>query len=302
MSEQTVQATQVPSTTAAPSVHTHSVVVTNISEKANEKTVSDFFSFCGRISKLVLRSDDHGHQTAVVHFETEEAARTALLLTNALIVDTPITVKAGDASIETHDEKTKTFEGSKLSQQAAPTDASRSSIISSILSAGYKLGADVLQAAKDFDAKHGISSTISSGAEAIKHKVDEIDKQFKVSETASAIKNTAVDTVHAVDQKLGVSETFHAAKNTAAETVHAVDQKLGVSETLHAAKNTAAETLQSAKNTTAETLQSAKNTTAETLQSAKNTAAETLQSAKNTAQLKTLQLKPSTLFTQSIKN
>lgn len=85
------------------------VYVTNISPNANEKTVSDFFSFCGKISKLFVNKyvefqilpnsvadipffREQETSSAVVEFETESAAKTALLLTNALIVDRPITV------------------------------------------------------------------------------------------------------------------------------------------------------------------------------------------------------------------
>jgi hypothetical protein len=50
-----------------------------------------------RIKELIINnfardSSNDGAQEAVVIFETDSAAKTALLLTNALIVDRPITV------------------------------------------------------------------------------------------------------------------------------------------------------------------------------------------------------------------
>lgn len=73
------------------------VYVSNISAKATLKSVSDFFSFCGPIEKLVMDFDSTSNpndvkQFAVVVFEHEKDYSTALLLGNARIIDSPINV------------------------------------------------------------------------------------------------------------------------------------------------------------------------------------------------------------------
>jgi hypothetical protein len=106
MSDLTKPATEVPpqapptTTTAAAAVEEGgeptAVFVTNISPSAGDKTVSDFFSFCGEIRSLVLRhaaGHADGTQEAIVTFESAAAAKTAQLLTNALIVDRAISVR-----------------------------------------------------------------------------------------------------------------------------------------------------------------------------------------------------------------
>lgn len=81
---------------AAEPTEPTAVFVSNISPNAADKTVSDFFSFCGEIKSLVLRrtaGQADGTQEAIVTFESSAAAKTAQLLTNALIVDRAITVR-----------------------------------------------------------------------------------------------------------------------------------------------------------------------------------------------------------------
>lgn len=93
-------------------------MVTNVSPEAGEKKLTDFFTFCGRVESLSLvRHDeiclssfsllsltsnsssshltdatDPAPKTAVIIFATEDAAQTALLLTNAHVVDRAIKV------------------------------------------------------------------------------------------------------------------------------------------------------------------------------------------------------------------
>eukprot|EP01089_Gocevia_fonbrunei_P014625 TRINITY_DN4049_c0_g1_i1.p1 TRINITY_DN4049_c0_g1~~TRINITY_DN4049_c0_g1_i1.p1 ORF type:complete len:144 (-),score=27.41 TRINITY_DN4049_c0_g1_i1:190-579(-) len=69
------------------------VLVTSISLSATSKAVTDFFAFCGTIKSLTLRTiPGADSQEAIIEFKQEAATKTALLLTNALIVDKPITV------------------------------------------------------------------------------------------------------------------------------------------------------------------------------------------------------------------
>eukprot|EP01104_Vermistella_antarctica_P013593 TRINITY_DN4140_c0_g1_i2.p1 TRINITY_DN4140_c0_g1~~TRINITY_DN4140_c0_g1_i2.p1 ORF type:complete len:419 (-),score=115.84 TRINITY_DN4140_c0_g1_i2:182-1342(-) len=73
------------------------VFVTGVSSAVDERSVSDFFAFCGKITNLVFApSLDGGEGEAMVVFETEAAAKTAQLLSNALIGDKPIVVAPYD--------------------------------------------------------------------------------------------------------------------------------------------------------------------------------------------------------------
>lgn len=213
---------------------TRAVFVSNISPSATEKTVSDFFSFCGRITRLNLRSGAEGSQEAVVVFETDSAAKTALLLTNALIVDRPITVVA-HAPLEGELEASIPAEGSTYTerQHSVPdSERTKTSVVASMIASGYVLGADTIGKARDLDEKHMISLQLKVGAEQIKAKANEIDKQLHISETATAIKTGVVEKAKEVDTKFGISVTVGAATEVAKAQATALVAKANENETV----------------------------------------------------------------------
>jgi len=213
------------------------VFVTNISPNATEKTVSDFFSFCGRITRLTLRnSAEGGSQEAVVVFETDSAAKTALLLTNALIVDRPITVVPHfpGTGEEVPGITVEAGQPAITERQHVVSDAERTktSVIASLIAAGYVLGSDTIGKARDLDEKHMISLQLKVGAEQIKAKANEIDKQLHISETASAIKTGVVEKAKEVDEKLHISEKVGAAATAAKQQASAFAAKANENETI----------------------------------------------------------------------
>lgn len=213
------------------------VFVSNISPVATEKTVSDFFSFCGRITRLSLNRAPSGDvQEAVVFFETDSAAKTALLLTNALIVDRPINVVPHSPAAE----GAPVFEASAPEEQAditqrpqvAPdSERTKTSVIASMLAAGYVLGADAATKAREVDEKHMISLQLKVGAEQIKAKANEIDNRLHITETATTIKNVAVEKAREVDGKLGITEKATVAAAVAKGAAGAVADKVSSNET-----------------------------------------------------------------------
>lgn len=186
-----------------------SVFVSNISQNAVEKAVSDFFSFCGKITRLVLRpaSSADGSQEAIVTFETESAAKTALLLTNALIVDRPITVipYTPSSSAEVSAEVDATQQIPQKPQNAPDSERTKTSVVASMLAAGYVLGADSITKAREVDEKHSISSQLGVAATQVKAKADQVDKALHISETATTVKTATVGKAKEIDEKLQIS-------------------------------------------------------------------------------------------------
>ncbi|EGG21513.1 RNA-binding region RNP-1 domain-containing protein [Cavenderia fasciculata] len=221
------------------------VYVTNISLKATQKTVSDFFSFCGKINELSLQVDSTGQgQEAVVVFDSESAAKTALLLTNALIVDKVITVVqytsnisfANEAPhIEGQDEQQQqqpqvaAVEGQEQlqSQNNVPADErSKTSVVASLIAAGYQLGSETATKARQFDDEHSLSLRIKVGAESAKASVQEFDQKFHISENAAAIKTVVVE-------KVGENATV--VKTVVVEKAKQVDDMFQISDKFKAA-------------------------------------------------------------------
>ena len=83
------------------------VLVSNLDLDVTEKQISDFFSFCGKITSLTIRTKGNNVE-AILFFEHESSAKTALLLSNALINDKPIVVqKYTDEKQAHHDTEDK---------------------------------------------------------------------------------------------------------------------------------------------------------------------------------------------------
>jgi len=215
-----------------------SVVVTNISPSANEKTVSDFFSFCGKIGKLYLKKEE-GKETnaAVIQFETESAAKTALLLTNALIVDRPITVtqfvvlapsQENAPSSQPVDLGTP-VDASQITQRdfgnVSDEQRTKTSVVASLLAAGYVLSNDAFDQAKEFDDKHGFSRKAQHAVEQIKVKAHEIDVQYGITDKANSVKNSIEEAAKKIDNELHITEKVNSvgqALKLTAQTVKSV--------------------------------------------------------------------------------
>jgi len=198
-------------------VNSKSVEVTNISPNAHEKTVSDFFSFCGKISKLYMKRDEVSQtSSAVVEFETESAAKTALLLTNALIVDRPIVVVSYTFSPTADQSNTELLSRgtavpeSEITQrnfgEVPDEHRSKTSVVASLIASGYIVASDALSKAKDYDEKHMILLQAKVAMEQIKIKAHEIDKQYGISEKATAVKQQAAEKAKKLDGEYKISE------------------------------------------------------------------------------------------------
>ena len=93
------QTTAAAATTTAPEAQQQQptiVVAENLSPQVSAKNLSDFFSLCGVIKTItLLPSEASGPEggKALIHFEAEGAASTAVLLTNSILHDRPITIR-----------------------------------------------------------------------------------------------------------------------------------------------------------------------------------------------------------------
>ncbi|KAF9158677.1 hypothetical protein DFQ26_007358 [Actinomortierella ambigua] len=150
------------------------ILVTNISATASEKTVKDFFLFCGKISEFELQKDGD-RQTALVLFERESAAKTACMLTNAMIVDTQITVKP-------YFEETADTNG-EPSQENKP----KAPMYAEMLAAGYTLSDSIIEKGLELDAKYGFKDRINSYLSYAKAQAQAFDEKYRVSVKAQEI-------------------------------------------------------------------------------------------------------------------
>jgi len=179
-----------------------------------------------------------GSQEAVVVFETDSAAKTALLLTNALIVDRPITVVAHVASsVEPEGDVFRQETQQEIPQDitnrtftAPDHERSKTSVVASMLAAGYTLGTDAISRARDIDEKHMISLQLKVGAEQVKAKANEIDKALHISETANVIRTVTLEKAKEVDERLQISAKVGQAADAVKQQATALANKAAENE------------------------------------------------------------------------
>ncbi|KCV70701.1 hypothetical protein H696_03054 [Fonticula alba] len=233
---------------AIPATPTPSaMLVTNIASEVKEKDLDDFFAFCGEISAIHViswppQSSEESNQDlpavagaglnsrtkrAIILFKRPQAAKTAILLHQALINGRPVeithlftseqlaaslvidgsdSVAASDTDgfIEIDDSgSVMTTRASRIAKEygsageedllLGPEDSiedgplrqehkPKLSIMAELMDRGYKLTEKILQDAKAFDAKHGISAKFAYHLE----QARALDREYEVGARADA--------------------------------------------------------------------------------------------------------------------
>lgn len=196
---------------------TRTIKVSNLSLKATERELYEFFSFSGEIEHIDVQSNEDGAtKTAFVTFKHPEALDTAVLLSGATIVDQIVNiteVQDYHPNSDGSSEKQAMPAGSAAGIGGAVTRAQ--DVMSTMLARGYDIGKDTLNKAKTFDERHQLSASASA-------------------------------TVSSFDQKIGLSQKFHTGTAVVNEHVKAFDEKFQVSEKTRSAFVAAEEKMSSA--------------------------------------------------------
>lgn len=172
------------------------VVVTDISASASEKVVKDFFLFCGKIKEFeLIKEECSDKQIAYVVFERESAAKTALMLTNAVIGDSPIKVCPADDLHQNGSDES--YDGEGLAQEDKP----KGIIFAEILAAGYQLQDHIIQKGLAYDEAYGISERVRKFISSVQENILKLDAKYKVVETVTA-KASEIDARFAVQDKV----------------------------------------------------------------------------------------------------
>ncbi|CAE6449423.1 hypothetical protein ACGC1H_005619 [Rhizoctonia solani] len=155
---------------------TYSVHVANLAETTTEKNLSDFFTFCGKIASIDFDTKTH---SATIHFESPNAAKTALMLNGGTLDGSAITVTS-----DTEHEDLPHGEHHDETEPIQQTDKPRAAIAAEYLAKGYTLSDNILQKAIDMDKKQGISQRFLSYLRSLDKTLGE--KLFGHKEPATA--------------------------------------------------------------------------------------------------------------------
>ncbi|KAI8640789.1 hypothetical protein BD408DRAFT_419249 [Parasitella parasitica] len=167
----------------------------------------------------LYRDDDEIHQVALIQFERESAAKTATLLSNALIDDchivaTPYCEVATTAStplIATPLEDRETAENEVST--AAQESKAKSRIVAEMLANGYMLQDQVVAKGLEYDSKYSLSSRLTSYFSTLTSNVKQIDEKYRIWDKAVEI-----------DSKFRIQEKVQNAAQTAQTTATAALQ------------------------------------------------------------------------------
>lgn len=201
----------------------HTVRVSNVSPKATEHDIQDFFSFSGEIQYIKLIKDGALSQTAFVTFTDAQALETALLLSGATVVDQAVTITPADESEKlansVEDVPLDANTAEPTSASAKPAKKSAEEFIKNILAKGSTLGNNTVSKAKAFDEKHQLTANATQLAANAKANVVKIDDKIGITKKLSAGTAAINQQVKVVDEKYQVAEKTRAA-------VQATEQKL----------------------------------------------------------------------------
>jgi len=165
------------------------VYVKNISSATSKKEVSDFFSFCGKISTIEITPSGEG-QDATVTFEKETAAKTALLLDNTQLGASHVQVTSATGSTDddgSHFTQNAERDSDEITQEEKP----RSRIAAEYIAHGYVLGDQAIQKAIDLDNKHGVSNRFLSTLTNLDQKYHATDKAKSVDQSYGVTQKAA---------------------------------------------------------------------------------------------------------------
>ncbi|KAL9242673.1 hypothetical protein vseg_016653 [Gypsophila vaccaria] len=230
------------------------VKVSNVSRKASERELKEFFSFSGDIEYMETKSEADETLTAYVTFKDPQGAETAVLLTGATIVDKTVTISLDP------DYELPPAALAQISEGGNPPSALRKAedVVSSMLAKGFILGKDAVGKAKSLDEKHQLTSTaslkiasldqkigftekISMGTSAVNTKVKELDQKFQVSEktkTAFSLAEEKVSNASSAVMKnryvltgtTWVTGAFNKVAKAAGEVGQKTKEKVGMAE------------------------------------------------------------------------
>ncbi|KAK3143824.1 hypothetical protein QOZ80_4AG0305450 [Eleusine coracana subsp. coracana] len=184
------------------------VKVSNVSLKAAQRDIKEFFSFSGDIVHVEMQSSDELSQVAYITFKDNQGAETAMLLTGATIVDMAVIVTPA-----TDYEVPASVLASLEPKDAKPSALQKAEdIVGTMLAKGFILGRDALDKAKALDEKHQLTSTATA-------RVSSFDKRIGLSEKISVGTSVVNDKVKEMDQKYQVSEKTKSALAAAEQSV-----------------------------------------------------------------------------------
>ncbi|WJX80661.1 hypothetical protein P8452_63629 [Trifolium repens] len=190
--------------------------ITNLSPRATENDVHNFFGYCGVIERVdVIRSSDY-ESIAYVTFKDAYALDTALLLNGSMILDTCISISRWETytddnnnwnSHTSNHEDSITYSQDKFVSSPGEALIMAQQVVKTMVAKGYVLSKDAFVMAKAFDESRNVSSSAAT-------KVAELSNKIGLTETI----NSGIETFRSVDEKYHVTDITKSAATVTGTT------------------------------------------------------------------------------------
>jgi len=180
------------------------VQVSNIAATSSEKTVHDFFSFCGTINKIDF--NDTIPKSATIYFDRVSAAKTALMLNGGALDGSNLVVTSDTVNPDVpHPDEARVPSGSGSGSGSGEhhihqEDKPRAGVAAEYLAKGYVLSDSILQKAIEMDQKNGISHRFLSYIQSIDQTLGS-----KLGGPEPTVSEKVLNTAKTIDEKQGIS-------------------------------------------------------------------------------------------------
>lgn len=151
------------------------VKVHSLAAESTEDSLRDFFSFCGDIRLIQVYSDQ---REAVILFETESGASTAVLLDNAV-------VDGGRIRVEPFPETPSGAASPTGSGKARQAGSPVNSVMDEVLTETMNIASNIGKTAKQLDQQYAISDKVNAAAVTVTTAAISVDEKYHVSENAA---------------------------------------------------------------------------------------------------------------------
>eukprot|EP01012_Entosiphon_sulcatum_P032385 TRINITY_DN4119_c0_g1_i1.p1 TRINITY_DN4119_c0_g1~~TRINITY_DN4119_c0_g1_i1.p1 ORF type:complete len:347 (-),score=65.19 TRINITY_DN4119_c0_g1_i1:92-1132(-) len=191
-----------------------SIVVSHISPVAEAKHLDEFFAFCGSVESITFtgQTAPDGTKVAVVTFTDSDAVQTALLLSDAIIVDSPIQIAPATSETPAADTGAPGEVGTRAVLPSPPAAApsqlpsppsgpaaeqapkkTAEEVVAGIVIAGYFKGEQIIREvrrrAQEFDEKHHVkaktTTALSPALDKAKVTAAQLDDKYRLQQKAS---------------------------------------------------------------------------------------------------------------------
>jgi len=183
------------------------VQVANIALKTDDKEIKDFFSFCGKITDIEVKTEGSS-KSASVTFEKPTAAKTALLLNHTKLGENEISV-TGTHSLDDAGSSSPPYKQNQErdSDDITQEEKPRSRILAEYLAHGYVVADAGLKKAIDLDEKHGVTARFFD-------TLTNLDKKYHATDRAKTVDQSYGITSRVSGLLSGLSSYFEKATDT----------------------------------------------------------------------------------------